>query len=151
MEGGGRSEEKRCYAVDSKQKSTKNLCLVCSFLTCWRLRPFCQNLLLTTNEVEDGGILFWDLGIFWGGHLTFVERHVQPYLCYQVRHFHPSINQSPASGQTNQGSLFEPWKLVHLGKRITRNILKIWWTGADYRIIDFIISIQCKNWLKTCF
>jgi hypothetical protein len=31
---GGRSEKKRCYAVNSKQKSTKNLFLVGSFLTC---------------------------------------------------------------------------------------------------------------------
>ncbi len=30
----GRSEEKRCYAVNSKQKLTKNLFLVGSFLTC---------------------------------------------------------------------------------------------------------------------
>ncbi len=52
--------------------------------------------------------MFWDWGIFFGGHLTFVERHVQPYPCYQVRPFYPSINQSPTSGQINQGSLFEP-------------------------------------------
>jgi hypothetical protein len=30
----GSSEEKRLYAVNSKQKSTKNLFLVGSFLTC---------------------------------------------------------------------------------------------------------------------
>jgi hypothetical protein len=30
----GRSEEKRCYAVNSKQKSTKNLFLVGFFLMC---------------------------------------------------------------------------------------------------------------------
>jgi hypothetical protein len=30
----GRSEEKRRYAVNSKQKSTKNLFFVGSFLTC---------------------------------------------------------------------------------------------------------------------
>ncbi len=34
--------------------------------------------------------------------------HVHPYLCHQVRPFLPSINQTPTSGQTNQGSLFEP-------------------------------------------
>ncbi len=33
MEDGGRSEEKRRYAVNSKRKSTKNLFLVGSFLT----------------------------------------------------------------------------------------------------------------------
>jgi hypothetical protein len=66
--------------------------------------------------VEDGEILFWDWVIFLGGHLTFVERHEQLYLCYQVRPFHPSINQSPSSGQTYQGSVFEtrntspPWQ-----------------------------------------
>jgi hypothetical protein len=31
---GGRSEEKRRHAVNSKQKSTKNLFLAGSFLTC---------------------------------------------------------------------------------------------------------------------
>ncbi len=31
---GGRSEEKRCYAVNSKQKLAKKLFLVGSFLTC---------------------------------------------------------------------------------------------------------------------
>ncbi len=70
--GWGRSEEKRRYAVNSKQKSTKNLFLVGSFLTCWLAGPFCQNLLLSTNDLEDvacwkgrwrilfrgGGILF---------------------------------------------------------------------------------------------
>jgi hypothetical protein len=108
MEEGGRSEEKRHYAVNSKQKLTKNSCLVGSFLMCGLAGSFYQNLLLRTNEVEDGGILFWDWGFFFRGHLTFVEWHVQRYLCYQVRPFHQSINQSPPSGQTNQGSLFEP-------------------------------------------
>jgi hypothetical protein len=58
--------------------------------------------------MEDGGILFWDWGIFFRAHLTFVEGHVQPYLCYQVRNFHPAINQISTPGQTNQGPLFEP-------------------------------------------
>jgi hypothetical protein len=34
MKDGGRSEEKRCYAVNSKQKMIKNPFLVGSFLTC---------------------------------------------------------------------------------------------------------------------
>jgi hypothetical protein len=34
MGDGGRSEEKRRYAVNSKQKSTKNSFLVGFFLTC---------------------------------------------------------------------------------------------------------------------
>ncbi len=38
----GWSEEKRCYAVNSKQKSTKNSFLVGSFLTCWLAGPFCR-------------------------------------------------------------------------------------------------------------
>ncbi len=50
----GRSDEKRCYAVNSKQKSTKNLFLVGSFLTCWLAGPFCRNLPLSTNDLEDG-------------------------------------------------------------------------------------------------
>ena len=82
MEDGVRSEEKRCYAVNSKQKLTKNLCLVGSFLMCQLAGPFRQNLLLRTNEMEDGGILFWDWGIFFGGYLTFVEQHEQPHLCF---------------------------------------------------------------------
>ncbi len=49
---GGRSEEKRCYAVNPKQKSTKNLFLVGSFLTCCLAGPFCQNLPLSTNDLE---------------------------------------------------------------------------------------------------
>ncbi len=52
---GGRSEKKRRYAVNSKQKLTKNLYLAGSFLTCWLAGPFCQNLLLSTNDFEDGG------------------------------------------------------------------------------------------------
>jgi hypothetical protein len=108
MEEGGRSEERRRYAVNSKQKLTKNSCLVGSFLTCGLASSFCQNLLLRTNEVEDGGILFWDWGIFFRGHLVFVEGHVQPYLFSNPNPNHSSINQSPTSGQTNQGSLFEP-------------------------------------------
>jgi hypothetical protein len=51
----GRSLEKRCCAVNSKQKSTKNLFLVGSFLTCLLADPFCQNLHLSTNDFEDGG------------------------------------------------------------------------------------------------
>jgi hypothetical protein len=59
------------------------------------------------------------LGNIFGGTLDFVEWHEQPHLCYQVRSFYPSINQSPTSGQINQGSLFEPrstslpWKKNH--------------------------------------
>jgi hypothetical protein len=76
MEDGGRSEEKRDYAINSKQKSTKNLFLVGSFLTCWLAGLFCQNLPLSTNDLEDGGEasrkgewdFFWGTGIFfWGG------------------------------------------------------------------------------------
>jgi hypothetical protein len=52
---GGRSEEKRNYAVNSKQKLTKNLFLVGSFLTCWLAGPFCRYLPLSTNDFEDGG------------------------------------------------------------------------------------------------
>jgi hypothetical protein len=70
MEDGGKSEEKRRYAVNSKQKLTKILFLVGSFLTCGQAGSFCQNPLLRTNEVEDGEILFWDWGIFFRGHLT---------------------------------------------------------------------------------
>ncbi len=74
MEDGGRSEEKRFYAINSKQKSTKNLVLVSSFLTCWLAGPFCRNLPLSTNFLEDGfrlsGILsmdfFWDRDILGG-------------------------------------------------------------------------------------
>ncbi len=68
---GGRSEEKRRCAVNSKWKSTKNLFLAGSFLTCWLAGPFCRNLLLSTNDLKDaaprkgrGGILIWGvLGI----------------------------------------------------------------------------------------
>ncbi len=70
MEEGGRSEEKWCYAVNSKQKSTKNTCLIGSFLTCGLSGSFCRNLLLRTNEMEDGEILFWDWIIFFRGHLA---------------------------------------------------------------------------------
>ncbi len=51
----GRSEEKRRYAVNSKQKSTKNLFLAGSFLTCWLAGPFYQYLPLSNNDFEDGG------------------------------------------------------------------------------------------------
>ncbi len=51
----GRSEEKRCYAVDSKQKPTKNLILAGFFLTCRLAGPFYRNLPLSTNDLEDGG------------------------------------------------------------------------------------------------
>ncbi len=50
---GGRSKEKSCYAVNSKQKSTKNSFLAGSFLTCWLAGPFCQNRPLSTNDLED--------------------------------------------------------------------------------------------------
>ncbi len=50
---GGRSEEKRHYAVNLKQKSTINLSLASSFLTCKLGGPFCQNLLLSFNDLED--------------------------------------------------------------------------------------------------
>jgi hypothetical protein len=66
----GRSEEKRRYAVISKKKSTKNSVLVGSFLTCCLAGPFCQNLLLLTNDLKDvanrkgrWGILFQGVGI----------------------------------------------------------------------------------------
>ncbi len=70
IEEGGRSEEKRRYAVNSKQKSTANSCLIGSFLMCGLAGSLFQNLLLRTNEVEDGGILFWDWRIFFRGHLA---------------------------------------------------------------------------------
>ncbi len=50
---GGRSEKKRRYNVNSKWKSTKNSFLAGSFLTCWLAGPFCRNLLLSTNDLED--------------------------------------------------------------------------------------------------
>jgi hypothetical protein len=111
--------------------------------TGWLILP--KSTPIRTNEVEDGGILFWDWGFFFRGHLTFVKRHVQLFLCYQIKPFHPSINQSPTSGQTNQGTLFEPRNTSPLWQRITRNTLKIWWIGVDYKRKDYIISIQCKN------
>jgi hypothetical protein len=40
---GGRSEEKRHCAVNSKKKLNKNSFLVVSFLTCWLAGPFCRN------------------------------------------------------------------------------------------------------------
>ncbi len=43
--GRGRPQEKGFHAVNSKQKLTKNLFLVGSFLMCWLAGPFCQNLL----------------------------------------------------------------------------------------------------------
>jgi hypothetical protein len=70
MEEGGRSGEKWHYVVNSKQKSTKNSCLIGSFLMCGLAGSFCQNLLLGTNEVEDGEILFWDWRIFFRGYLA---------------------------------------------------------------------------------
>ncbi len=51
----GRSEEKRHGAVNSKQKSTKNLFLVGSFLMCRLAGSFCQYLPLSTNDFEDRG------------------------------------------------------------------------------------------------
>jgi hypothetical protein len=71
MEEEGRSEEMSHYAVNSKQKWTKNSSLIGSFMTCGLAGSFCQNLLLRTNEVEDGGILFWDWRIFFRGHLAY--------------------------------------------------------------------------------
>ncbi len=66
----GRSEEKKRYAVNSKQKSTKNLFLVDSFLTCGLAGSFRRNLLLSTNDLEDmasrkgrWGMLFRGVGI----------------------------------------------------------------------------------------
>ncbi len=47
--------DEACCAVNSKWKLTKNLFLVGSFLTCWLADPFCQNLLLLINDLEDGG------------------------------------------------------------------------------------------------
>jgi hypothetical protein len=70
MEEGGRSDGKWGYAVNSKQKLTKNSCLIGSFLMCGLAGSFCRNLLLRTNEVEDGEILFWDWRIFFRGHLA---------------------------------------------------------------------------------
>ncbi len=51
--GRGRSEEKGFHAVSSKQKSTKNLFLVGSFLMCWLAGHFCWNLLLSTKDLDD--------------------------------------------------------------------------------------------------
>ncbi len=48
-----RSEEKGFHAVNSKQKSTKNLFLVGSFLTFCLAGPFCRNLLLSTKDLDD--------------------------------------------------------------------------------------------------
>ncbi len=68
-----RGEEVLCCRF--KAKSTKNLCLVGSFLTCWLAGPFCCNLSLSTNYLEDGGeasrkgkwgFCFWGQGFFGG-------------------------------------------------------------------------------------
>jgi hypothetical protein len=49
----GRSEEKGFHAVNSKQKSFKNLFLVGSFLMRWLAGHFYQNLLLSTKDLDD--------------------------------------------------------------------------------------------------
>jgi hypothetical protein len=86
------------------------------------------------------------LGNILGGALDFCGMACQPHLCYQLKPFYPSINQSPASGQTNQGSLFEPRNTSPPWKKNHKKYFKDFWgIGADYRRIDFILSIQCKN------
>jgi hypothetical protein len=96
MEEGGRSEEKRRYTVKSKQKSTKNSCLIGSFLTCGLAGSFCQNLPLGTNEVEDGGILFWDWRIFFRGHLACTT------ICLLSSKTFPSIYKSVTNIRANK-------------------------------------------------
>ncbi len=96
MEEGGRSEEKRHYVVNSKQKLTKNFCLVGSFLTCGLAGSFCQNLLLRTDEAEDGGILFWDWRIFFRGHLACTP------VCLSSSETFPSIYKSVTNIRANK-------------------------------------------------
>ncbi len=75
--GEGQRRSGTMHAVISKRKATNILFLVGSFLMCWPACPFCRNLLLSTNDLEDGGrtsknckwgILFGGQGIFFGGH-----------------------------------------------------------------------------------
>ncbi len=109
----GRSEEKRRCAVNSKQKLTENMFLAGSFLTCWLAGPFCRNLPLSTNDLEDGGKASRKgEGFFFEGQGFFLE------------------------GGRGVLSLYKP---------------KIWGMGAGQRRRGAMLSIQSKNWLKTCF
>ncbi len=70
--GGWGQEEKRRYAVNSKQDLTKNLFLVGSFLTCWLAGPFCWYLLLSTNNFEPVACRkYWWGILFFGGECCF--------------------------------------------------------------------------------
>ncbi len=53
LRGRGRSEEKGLHYVKSKQKLTRKLILVGSFLMCWLAGPFCRNFLLSTKDLND--------------------------------------------------------------------------------------------------
>ncbi len=154
--------------MNSKQKLTENLFIVYSFLTCWLAGHIYRNLLLSTKTLMMKlSRRFWslhvpqlsffllstkDLGGRGKSHNLFNASPSTASLTVEIPPPEQQIPQLVQCKSINYNCKSHNCKSLH-APQLSFFIYqpKIWVVGVGQRRRGFMLSIQSKNWLKTCF